>query len=99
MQALALETKLAARHGANRMRYAAFALPVAMSMVLGACKEAPKSIEYWLANKDELREMSAVCLMNGAANKECENVARASHRMGEQAMQDRINARRAGRGE
>lgn len=81
------------------MRLAVLSIPVAMTMVLGACEETPKSIEYWMAHKEELREMERVCLTNGATKPECENVARASSRIATAASKSRIDALRAARGE
>lgn len=81
------------------MRFAPHTISMISALALGACQEAPKSVEYWLAHKEELREMERVCLTNGAAGQACENVARASSRISEEASDRRIKALRAARGE
>lgn len=79
------------------MHVATLSIFVATGLTLGACEEAPKTIDYWVAHKDELREMERICLTNGSAGRECENVARASYRLSKEALQRRIESRRAGR--
>ena len=74
-------------------------LSLGSALALGACQEAPRSVEYWLAHDTELREMERVCATNGASERVCETVARAAHRKSEEAADRRIRALRAARGE